>query len=399
MKTKSDIQLELLREIDEICLKNNLNYIFVGLNSLNAYLNSAIDDTQIAAVAMTQGDMERFCRIVERQENPKRYVEGNFNNPDFLEFYVNYGNRNTTDFHMIALNKNRYHGIHIRLYPICKSADLNGQKIDIWTPRLAKERKFQKLINKRIENNKFWYMKLAFNALNSTYKKSGREKRFFKEIEKNSHIDKWQDIQNCSEVQFLNERANSKYFKDTQRIKIGSIELNIPKDSDGFFSEIYGKDFREIKIKPQAPSEHEIVDAEIGFEEIISETEDVLKEIRLAHEEIVWQRRKVNKEKETVANVGNIVKMTSEQLDFIDMFEENIDRYLAFDLDNEDDFNQLVEELNPVISSLKEYSQYGMTFSISPQSDDLIKRILAKLDEKPLIEKMEAISKREYYIE
>ena len=36
MKTKQEIQIELLQEIDEICSKNNLKYIFVGINALNA---------------------------------------------------------------------------------------------------------------------------------------------------------------------------------------------------------------------------------------------------------------------------------------------------------------------------------------------------------------------------
>ena len=42
MKSKQDIQLELLQEIDDICSKNDLKYIFVGKNAFNAYVNHTI---------------------------------------------------------------------------------------------------------------------------------------------------------------------------------------------------------------------------------------------------------------------------------------------------------------------------------------------------------------------
>ena len=36
MRTKQDVQLELLQEIDNICSKNGLKYFLIGKNSLNA---------------------------------------------------------------------------------------------------------------------------------------------------------------------------------------------------------------------------------------------------------------------------------------------------------------------------------------------------------------------------
>ena len=37
MKSKIDIQLELLAEIEEICSQNNLNYILFELDGLNPF--------------------------------------------------------------------------------------------------------------------------------------------------------------------------------------------------------------------------------------------------------------------------------------------------------------------------------------------------------------------------
>ena len=126
MKTKQEIQLELLQEIDDICSQNNLKYIFIEMSALNAYINHSIKlNGEVVSIAMTQGDIDRFCEIVENQSNDSRYIEGIFNNPKFLELYVNYGNKNTTEIDMLARNKNKHHGINVRIYPILKTVLLD----------------------------------------------------------------------------------------------------------------------------------------------------------------------------------------------------------------------------------------------------------------------------------
>lgn len=77
MKSKQDIQLELLAEIDDICSKNGLKYILIGQTALNAYLNHTVKNgTRMMSVAMTMGDMDRFCEIIENEYSDDRYVEG-----------------------------------------------------------------------------------------------------------------------------------------------------------------------------------------------------------------------------------------------------------------------------------------------------------------------------------
>ena len=85
MKTKHEIQLELLQEIDEICSNNGLKYILFGMNALNVYHNHSIKDgPRMVAIAMTSGDIDRFCKIIEEEYNENRYVEGIYNNPNYM---------------------------------------------------------------------------------------------------------------------------------------------------------------------------------------------------------------------------------------------------------------------------------------------------------------------------
>ena len=166
MKTKHEIQLELLQEIDEICSNNGLKYILFGMNALNVYHNHSIKDgPRMVAIAMTSGDIDRFCKIIEEEYNENRYVEGIYNNPNFIPLYVSYGNKNTADFHMVNLNKNKYFGIRIRIYPIRKFATLDGKVIGDMPNRIVMERKFRKFVNKRVDNPKLWYVKTGLNVL------------------------------------------------------------------------------------------------------------------------------------------------------------------------------------------------------------------------------------------
>ena len=129
MKSKQDIQLELLAEIDDICSKNGLKYILIGQTALNAYLNHTVKNgTRMMSVAMTMGDMDRFCEIIENEYSDDRYVEGMFNNPKFNPSFINYGNKNTTYFNMVYLDNNIHNGIEVRIYPIRKHAELDDLK-------------------------------------------------------------------------------------------------------------------------------------------------------------------------------------------------------------------------------------------------------------------------------
>jgi DNA-directed RNA polymerase subunit F len=113
----------------------------------------------------------------------------------------------------------------------------------------------------------------------------------------------------------------------------------------------------------------------------------------------MWGRLKVYREKIAVDNVWNLVKMTNSEIEFSKFFEKNIDRLLNFNIDDEEELKELYEELSPIIETLQDYSRIGMTFSINPKADDLINRVLIKKGQKSLVDKMEKISKKKYFVE
>lgn len=394
MKTKSDIQLQLLKEIDEICLKNNLHYILVGTNSLNAFRNHTIKNgSRITAIAMTLGDIERFREIVEREYSETRYIEGLFNNSRYNGFNFSYGDRNTIDFHVTNLNQNKNHGINIRIYPIRKNVDNLNYKL------LIKEQKLRRFMNKRVENDNFWYIRAGLKVMNALYSVTGGGKRYYFELKKLTFIDKWEDIQDYDMVRMGNKELDTKFLKKEERYSVDGLDLPFPNNVEEYFSDIYGEDFNEIIITPRTQRIRDIVDTEFSYTQVLDETHDILKEIRTIHEDMLLKRKKFDDEKRSIYNVWHLVEMTDEQIAFIDYFKDNIDDLSKYDLDDPNQFQKLYEILTPVIKSLEKYSKRGMTYSIDPKTDKLIEDVLIRSGDEKLVREINEISKKEYFVE
>lgn len=401
MKSKQNIQLELLHEIDEICKKNNLNYIMVEQKALYAYLNRTImDDYRMVAIAMTQGDIDRFCQICINENNEDRYIEGLFNNPNYIPIYVSYGNKNTTDLDTIHRNRNFNRGIRIRIYPIIKSLGRDGTVYKPWNKRLRKESTLRRFLSKRVVNERLGYMKTGLRVLNGAYSLTGGGTRYYNEVKKNIFIDKWEDIQQFSKVRIVNKYFTTDVLKDIKKIEIDGVGLSFPENPDEYFIQAYGKDYKEKSIKSRKLRNRVVIDTEIGYDKVINDTEDILNEIRSIHEEIVLERRKVKKESEATKNVWRLVRMTDIQIGLQDYFtDDKVNELLKLDLNNEEHLENVYDELSPAITALRRYANFGMTFSINPQIDSLIKNVLSIKENYDLIKKINNLSKKEYFVE
>lgn len=362
MKSKKDMQLELLQEIDDICSKNDLNYILTGLNSLNAYLNHTIRNGPISvAVAMTQGDIDDFCNIIE-EEYEDRYVEGMFNNPKYDKAYIIYGNRNTTDFNIVKEDNYIHHGINIDIYPISKSNEKPSKK------------RINRIFNKIYRKSKG---KILKNALS---------------------IDKWEDIQKSKTVQIINKNYKSSALKELQKHEVDGVELILPKDADYYFKKMYGKNYRTKEIEAKTQGENVIIDTERGYDEIFEEVKDLALEARANDKAIIEERKKVKEDYKVVTSVWDLVQMTNKQVEFKHHFEDKADGLMNLDLNNEEEFKELYNELKPVISTLNKYSKKDMTFSIDPKTDELIEKVLLKKNVK-LLNKIKELKAKRYFIE
>ena len=390
MKSKIDIQLELLAEIEEICSQNNLNYVLFEVDGLNPFHTLKKDKPGFVSIAMTQGDIERFSKIIE-ENHKSRYVEGTFNNPRYDPIYVSYGNKNTTEIPILELSHKKNYGIEIIIHPINKSANLDGSRIQA-DKRLAKEKKLRTTLNKRIENPKFWYIKTGMAVLNGAYSIAGGGKGYYKKLMKNIGIDSWDEIQNYSEVNINEFDINVKKLDDLQAINANGIDIRVPKDTEDFFIKRIENDNREY-------DNNTIIDTEIGYEEVLNETEDIIKEAKGENEEIAWIKVKAKDEQSTIQKVWQLVEMTNIQVQYIDYFKDKSDKLSKLDLNNKNEFDEVYDELKPVITDLKKYAKIDLTFTVNDKIDRLIEEVLTKKGDNVFLQKIKTLQNKEYLIE
>lgn len=390
MKSKIDIQLELLAEIEEICSQNNLNYVLFEVDGLNPFHTLKKENPGFISIAMTQGDIERFSKIIE-ENHKSRYVEGTFNNPRYDPIYVSYGNKNTTEIPILELSHKKNYGIEIIIHPINKSVNSDGSRIQA-DKRLSKEKKIRTTLNKRIENPKFWYIKTGMAVLNGAYSIAGGGKGYYKKLMKNIGIDSWDEIQNYSEVNINEFDINVKKLDDLQAINANGIDIRVPKDTEDFFIKRIENDNREY-------DNNTIIDTEIGYEEVLNETEDIIKEAKGENEEIAWIKVKAKDEQSTIQKVWQLVEMTNIQVQYIDYFKDKSDKLSKLDLNNKNDFDEVYDELKPVITDLKKYAKIDLTFTVNDKIDRLIEEVLTKKGDNDFLQKIKTLQNKEYLIE
>ena len=91
--------------------------------------------------------------------------------------------------------------------------------------------------------------------------------------------------------------------------------------------------------------------------------------------------------------------MTKKQIEFREYFKDNIDRLMAMDLNDDEQFEEVYQELKPVIKTLRKYSKSGMTFSIDPKTDAFIEEFLEISNRPGLLKKMKKLQKKEIFVE
>lgn len=394
MKTEKDIQIELLKEIDSICTQNNLKYSLIGTNGINAFVNHTIKNGPISvSIAMTAGDIGRFCEIVENTNDGSRYTEKIVSESKTNPWHVNYGNENTTYFHIFSLDKKAHHGINIEIYPIRGFTLLNKKPDQVSDKKDTNSSK----------NSIFGSLKRIFSSKehkeDKELKKESEVKAKKDSLKDKTYIDKWEDIQEYSTVKIVNTKIKANALNGLERYAVDDTELYLPKDASKFFTEIFGRTFKNRKIKPTVVGPRYIMNTERPYNEVIEESKDLIDEAKSMNEEISLESSKANDDRKSLNKLWDLILMTNKQIEYTKYFDENVDNLLTLDLDDEKQFNEVYKELKPVISTLNKYSKMGMTFSINPETDDLIEKVLILKGNKKLVNKLNQLKEKEYFVE
>ena len=266
------------------------------------------------------------------------------------------------------MNSKDHHGINVEVYPI------RGLKLN----KKAKD----KPANPKAEQD-------AMKEKNEV-KKTPTDK---------TYIDRWQDIQDFTTVKIINTKIKAKTLKEIGRYEVDKLQLALPKDASKFFREIFGANFKDRKIKPTNIGYRYILNPEMGYQQIIEESKDLIMESNSLNEEVKLKSAEADDDRVVLNNLWNLILMTNKQIEFTKYFDENIERLLSFDLSDKKEFDLVYKELKPVISALRKYAKLGMTFDINPETDSLIERVLIMKGNEKLVDEIKTLKDKEFFIE
>ena len=111
-------ELEILKEVDRICKKNNIRYYLVGGTLLGAIRHDGFipwdDDIDIA---MPREDYDKFCKLCDKELNEEMYLHGLTTDKNYWLPFSKIRLKNTEYIEENISNLNLKTGIYIDIFP------------------------------------------------------------------------------------------------------------------------------------------------------------------------------------------------------------------------------------------------------------------------------------------
>ena len=262
------VELDLLKEIDNICKKHGLQYFLIGGSLLGAIRHNGIipwdDDIDIG---MMRKDYETLLSLYNEFSSPY-FIQTPYTDPGYYYSHSRLVNVNTTSFSKKFVGQPIHHGLFVDIFPF-----------DYWP-----------------EEGEMYYERIRFlNSENSTYMRMSND---FMDNEDRERVKKWSGInpiEAYEEVQKISTQWNEKRtpymingictiyafkrklmpascFSKLIDHKFENFTIPIPQGYDGYLSKQYGN-YMELPPIEKRGTWHEGVyfDADVPYDIFIAE--------------------------------------------------------------------------------------------------------------------------------
>ena len=120
MNQEQKVLHNLLRELDEVCRKNDIRYILSPRLAYNAVNGLGMPvNLMYGLILVPESEMERLRLVLENGNFPDRAVESMVNSERFPGFYLRYVDRSTLCYRLSYGRNFRYPCLGINIYPLC----------------------------------------------------------------------------------------------------------------------------------------------------------------------------------------------------------------------------------------------------------------------------------------
>lgn len=403
MLTRRDIQLDLLRKLDELCEKANVKYVLHGQAALLAYAEEPIDYMSSLEVMMCQGDAERLADILD---DDRYYFEDFRSNPKFDEHYMIFGYRDSLDLKIKDLNfmKTRNidnHCIRINIRFIERIPEGSTKWVNY-------ARLFWKFRYLNVTTDELWYLKYLKKFINFFYGIAGEDRvtnhRYNSKKELYA-IDTWDDIKNYEEVKIVGAGIiRSEIFNERVPKELDGVPSYIIKDFEYYGPHYYGLEWQEKRwANSQGTTSSLISWDELSQDEDFKRTLDrhqeyfeytyahstnlnenkimkFIKRFTFPESTKIYNNLKIARNfRSHVVQSGSILHTRD---DYIEQKDELLELY------NERDYDQLEFRMKPLIRSMRSGINLGYTYSVDPDIDNLLDNYLRDTGEEKLADKI-----------
>ncbi len=385
MLTMTDVQLDLLQKLNELCQKADVKYVLHGHAAFLAYSHQPFDYINSIEVLMCQGDAEKITNILD---DDRYYFEDFRSNPKFDRHYMMFGFKNSIDLKKYDLNFTKTRNlknqcIRITIHFIEQPPDKFAKKI---------LRANRKLSNRHLETTSYDYnnfqrkqkiCKSIFKIIGDDY----YNKKLYNFKKRSISINTWDDIKEYPLIKITGKRPmESDIFNSISRVEIGNTYSFIFKEFERYAEHCYGKNWQENEW----PLVNKCTSAIICWQEYSKDpkVQESIDKIQKNHELIHEQyaetrdyRKVVRAAKRQIMQSESVIhtreKYIKEKKDIIKLYQSgNID--------------ELGEVLKPLIYSMKNGIRRGYTYSVDEEIDDILDSYLISVDRKQLADKIKS---------
>ena len=364
MLSRKEIQLDLLRKLNELCEEANVKYALHDRAAILAYKGEPINHIASMKVMMCQGDAEKIADILD---DDRYYFEDFRSNPKFDRHFMMFGYKDSLDLKSLDLNFKTDR--HIENHCIRINISFINHQIPKGTgKKLVAEKKQWEFRHMELHSPKFWRCILRQKKINlKSFLKGNKKinKERYETKKKHYAIDTWENIQKYPYVRVSGKKFKSDIFNELTPANLEGVPTYILKDFDTYARILYGKDWKAKGFKLAKSFES----STMSWEEF-SKNPKVKKSLAIIqrnYEDMYFERMELKKYKESTNQIAKHVLQSANvfntRQNLIDEKERIIELY------DSGDFDKLGDLFDPLIESEKESILLGYSFSVDEDID------------------------------
>lgn len=269
--------LSLLKEIDEICRKHQIEYFLSPRLTLCAVEGQPFPQNPLfGVVLMKVSEMERFRQVIENDPREKRALESMKNHKWFPGFYMRYENTDTVCINLDTARDYAYPGLGINIYPLRTKVTSKAKR----RRNNLQELGWQELCNaySRDKSTKAVLSKFLVRMGCCIGGQQMQAARMYDSFCKN------QQDPNAQKYILKRKKQTTVYpaeiFQETKEVTLEGETFLAPCDIEKYLTISYGADYKSVKESRYVVPTQMIVSARVSYTQVWKESGDFEKYCR-----------------------------------------------------------------------------------------------------------------------